>query len=47
MNMVGMMFTKPVSCIAQPPRLRVQLRGVIRCKHYSLRSEETYPALGR
>ncbi len=33
---------KPVSYISQSARLLDQLREVIRCKHYSLRTEEAY-----
>ena len=33
---------KPVSYIPQSSRLLDQLREVLRCKHYSLRTEEAY-----
>ena len=39
---VFMMSAKPVSHIPQSPRLLDQLREVLRCKHYSLRTEEAY-----
>ena len=39
---VFMMSAKPVSHIPQSPRLLDQLREVLRCKHYSLRTEVAY-----
>jgi hypothetical protein len=37
-----MMSVNPVSYIARSPRLLAQLRQVLRYKHYSLRTEESY-----
>lgn len=39
---VFMMATKPVSHIAQSARLPDRLREVLRRKHYSLHTKETY-----
>lgn len=39
---VSVMSAKPASYIPQSPRLLDQLREVLRYKHYSLRTEESY-----